>query len=167
LSFAFISPSFPWARRAKLFLVCVILAGCGGSGSGKWQQVQSGALRFDAPAGWSVSGATASDGPVNRVGVTAFRLLRPYDPARRPAVARELDGVAARLAKELGGTVRAGEWLTVGGLDARGYAIGFADKTEEITFVLEGRNEYQLLCRRVASTSDDACRRLVETFRVT
>jgi hypothetical protein len=156
----------PWGAK-QLLVLCAILAGCGGSGSGKWQQVESGALRFDAPAAWSVSGASASDGPVNRVEVMTFRLLRAYDRARRAGVGHELDGVADRLAKELGGSVRVRAWVAVGGLDARTYTVGFADKIEEITFVLDGRDEYQLLCRRAAAASGDACRRLVETFRVT
>jgi hypothetical protein len=162
------SRSFPRPFRAKQLLVlCVILSGCGGSGGGKWQEVQSGELRFDAPTGWAVSGASATDGPVSRVEVMTFRLLRPYDPSRRSAVARELDGVAGRLAKELEGRVGAGDWIAVGGLDARSYTVDFGDKVEAITFVLDGRTEYQLLCRRASATPDDACRRLVETFRVT
>ena len=34
-------------------------------------------------------------------------------------------------------------------------------------FVLRGKREYQLLCRRKSSDSDDHCRLLLTSFRVT
>jgi hypothetical protein len=36
----------------------------------------------------------------------------------------------------------------------------------EITFVLDGRREYQLLCRRRASADGETCRAFVRSFRL-
>jgi hypothetical protein len=148
-----------------LLVLTVILAGCGGGGNTNWQQVEGDGFRFSAPAGWVVEGSNASSGPVNRVQVSLFRLRRPYEPARRAAVARELDRVASSLAKQLKGALKARSAARVGGLDARTYSIDYDAKTTEITFVLDGRREYQLLCRRPSGGSDSACRELVRSFR--
>ena len=102
---------------------------------------------------------------MNRVQVSRFRLQRPYDPARRAAVAVELDRAADSIAAQQKGVVKRRSALEVAGLDARTYSIDYDGKTEEITFVLDGQNEYQLLCRRPSDGSDDACRELVRSFR--
>ena len=146
--------------------VALILAGCGGSGSGKWQQVQGAGFAYDAPAAWTVSGAVATDGPVGRVEVVVFRLLRPSEPSQRAATARELDRVASRLAAQLKGSIVSRQFVPVGGLDARSYAIRFGAKVEEITFVLHGQREYQLLCRRAAGGDDAPCAELLRSFRL-
>ncbi len=147
-------------------MLALILAGCGGGGNSSWQQVQGSGFRFQAPAGWTVAGTAASNGPIDRVQVNAFRLLRPYAHARQAAAARELDSVAARLAQQLKGKVSSRRTLEVGGLDARSYAIDHNALTEEITFVLQARREYELLCRRAQGADDSACRELVASFRV-
>jgi hypothetical protein len=167
LSFVFISRSFRRPRWAKpAFLLCLILAGCGGAASSKWQPVQGKGFAFSAPVGWSVSGAAATSGPVDRVEVVVFRLLRPYERSRRRAVARELDGVAGRLVQQLHGTLRRSASIAVGGLDARSYTIDYGDNTAEITFVLPEGREYPRLGRRPPAGDDGACRELVASFRV-
>jgi hypothetical protein len=118
------------------------------------------------PAGWSVQGLTAAHGRVDRVEVRLFPLERPYTRALRSAVGVELDRNASSLAAQLKGTVARRSWLEAGGFDARTYSIEFDGKTEEITFVLDGRHEYQLLCRRSSGGSDSACRELVSSFRL-
>jgi len=146
--------------------VALILAGCGGSGSGKWQQVQGEGFTYDAPSTWTVAGAVATDGGVGRVEVVVFRLVRPYDPSRRAAAARELDRVAARLAVQLKGAITSRQSAAVGGLDARSYSIRFGSKVEEITFVLHEQREYQLLCRRAAAGDDAPCLELLRSFQL-
>lgn len=119
---------------------------------------------FNAPEGWTVTDSAAASGPVRLVEVRVFRLVREYDPARRLAAARELDGAAARLAAQLRGTVASRRWLVVGGLDARSYTIAYAGKSSQITFVLDGRREYELLCRRPAGADDGPCVELLRSF---
>jgi hypothetical protein len=167
LSFALISyRSFPGALRAKpLLAVALILAGCGGAGSSKWQQVRGNGFQYNAPADWTVEGTAASSGPVDRVEVLVFRLLRPYNPAQRRATMRELDRVADGLASQQKGSVSSRRSIQVGGLDARTYAVAFDGKVEKITFVLEDRREYQLLCRRPEGGADDPCAELLESFQ--
>ncbi|HZO98149.1 MAG TPA: hypothetical protein VFB42_12330 [Gaiellaceae bacterium] len=148
-----------------LVLAC-ILAGCGGSGSANWQRVEGDGFRFEAPAGWAVSGTSAAGEGPDRVEVSVFRLVRPYDPSRRAAAARELDGVAARLARQLHGRVSARSSVRVAGLDGRAYTVDYERRVEEITFLLDGRREYQLLCRRAEGGDDGACRRLVASFEL-
>jgi len=146
--------------------VALILAGCGGSGSSKWQQVQGEGFTYDAPAAWTVSGAVATDGGVGRVEVVVFRLLRPYDPSQRAAAARELDHVASRLAAQLKGSISSRRFVPVGGLDARSYSIRFGGKLEQITFALHEQREYQLLCRRAAGGDDAPCVELLRSFQL-
>jgi hypothetical protein len=149
-----------------LLVLALILAGCGGAGNSNWQQVQGSGFRFQAPAGWTVAGATASNGPIDRVQVNEFRLVHAYVHAKQAAAAKELDGVADRLAQQLKGKVSSRRTLKVAGLDARTYAIDHKGLTEEFTFVLRGRHEYELLCRRAAGADDAACRKLLASFRV-
>jgi hypothetical protein len=166
----FCAQNLPRAGRCKpcLLAAAVILAGCGGGGGGGDTRIVRGeGFRFEAPAGWSVKGAAASHGAVDRVEVTRFRLVKPYRPALFAAAARELDGVAVRLAEQLHGEVAARSTVTAAGGKARSYRIDYADKTTEVTFVLGGRREYQLLCRRASDGDDAACRLLVRSFRLT
>jgi hypothetical protein len=146
-------------------MLACILAGCGGGAHSNWQQVHGRNFRFQAPVGWKVAGTVASSGAVDRVQVNAFRLVRPYKHAQQAAVARELDTAATRLAQQLKGKVVSRRTVMVGRLDARSYAIDFGSLTEEITFVLQGKREYELLCRRTKGGDDTACRQLMASFR--
>ena len=147
-----------------MLAVALILAGCGGGGSSNWQQVRGDGFHYNAPVSWIVDGTAATNGSVDRVEVLVFRLLRPYDPARRVATARELDRVAAGIAAQLKGSVSSRRSLEVGGLDARSYAVAFDGKVERLTFVLQDRREYQLLCRRSAAGDDAPCAELLRSF---
>ena len=146
----------------------LILAGCGGAGAEKSQVVAGNGYRFDAPGGWEVTRTArqtaAADGDVDRVEVTTFRLMRAYRPALFAAAAKELDAVATQLARELKGKVVGKNSISVGGRRSRTYRIEYDEKMQELTFVLQGRREFQLLCRRDVDGDRDACRQLVETF---
>jgi hypothetical protein len=154
-----------------LLVLALILAGCGGGGgdggNSKWQQVQGDGVSFQAPAGWKVAGNAASKGRIDRVQVTPFKLRRAYAHAQLAAAVKELDDVADGLAKQQKGKVTRRRTLQVAGFDARAYAIDYQGLTEEITFVLRDKREYELLCRRAKGADDSACRRLVSSFRVT
>lgn len=150
-------------------LTLLILAGCGGSTSAKTQTVQGDGFRFEAPAGWTVvrkgPSVAVVDGDVNRVEVVRFRLEKPYRPALFVAAARELDGVVGRLAGQLNGKVSGQSTSELAGRKARSYTIEYGPgKTQEIAFVLEGQDEFQLLCRRDSSAPNDPCAQLFSTF---
>ena len=155
-------------KQALLLALALILAGCGGSSAPKTQVVRGDGYRFEAPGGWKVKrgahGASASHGDVDFVGVSTFRLQKPYRPELFAAASRELDRVARDLATQLGGRVSSSENVRAGGRDARSYRIAVGDRAEQVTFVLRGLREYQLICRRGAKSSDDACRALVRSF---
>jgi len=151
-----------------LLIVLLALAGCGSSAS--TQTITGDGYTFTAPGGWAVvptpRGMAASSGAVDRVEVVRFRLVRSYRPALFRSVSRELDGVAHRLAAQLGGRVRAAATVDVAGRRARSYRIAYGDKVQQITFVLDGSREYQLLCRREAGKTDSACRGLTAGFSI-
>ena len=130
--------------------------------------MRGGGYRFDAPAGWTVTrtatSTAASRGPVDRMQVQTFRLVRPYRAELFAAASRELDRVAGKLAEQLRGRVAMRSSLRVVERDARAYRIDFDGRVTEITFVLDGRREYQLLCRRPAEADGDACRAFVRSF---
>jgi hypothetical protein len=147
----------------------LILAGCGGGSGGNGAQIVRGkGFRFEAPDGWQVKSAAATNGSVDRVEVMTFRLVKPYRPELFEAATAELDRVAVRLADELHGRVAGRSTVTAAGGKARSYRIDYGSKTTEVvTFVLSGRREYQLLCRRPSDGDDAACRLLVRSFRLT
>ncbi len=103
--------------------------------------------------------------------VTVFPLVKPYRPALWTQAAEELDGVAERLAKSLGGELEQ-EPKTVrrGGLRGRLYEIGYerqgVELRQRLTLLLSRRTEYQLLCRWEASTdTPEDCGILETTFK--
>ena len=116
---------------------------------------------FSAPAGWSTSrtlrAVTVQSGK-SRVSVTTYTLLKPYRPALFAAAAKELDGVAAKLAAAAGTTLTEKQTVDVAGEKIRAYRFG----TMRIGFVHVGRREYQLLCH----DAGDACALLFKSFSV-
>ena len=65
---------------------------------------------------------------------------------------------------------RAGSTGAVAGRKARTYDVAFGrggkDFVERITFVFDGKREYQLLCRYPAGAEDPACAALGSSFRL-
>ena len=163
---------FPLRRCALTFylLLLGILAGCGGTGADEptAQTVRGPAWRSEAPLGWKVTrehGTTAAaSGDVDRVEVRTFALSRPYRPRLFAAAVRELDSASERIAQQLDGRVTSRRTTRVADRKVRAYTIEYDGKTAEITFVLDGKREFQLLCRRATSGNDSACRRLVASF---
>jgi hypothetical protein len=119
---------------------------------------------FSAPVAWQTAHglrAVAAFSGKSRVSVTTYTLLKQYRPALFAAVAKELDGVAAKLAAQAGETVTQRQTVVVDGRKIRAYRFG---KTR-IGFVLDGRNEYQLLCALPGSgDTDGACALLFKSF---
>ncbi|MER3603378.1 MAG: hypothetical protein C4298_06205 [Thermus sp.] len=83
--------------------------------------------------------------------VTTFPLVKPFRPRLWPQVARELDRLADRLSRQLGGMVEASGTVRIAGLPGRRYDISYsrgdARLRQRIVFLLRRRTEYQLLCR--------------------
>ena len=100
-----------------------------------------------------------------RVSVTIYTLQKPYRSALFAAAAKELDGIAAKLAAEAGGTVAQRQTVLVDGKKSRAYRFG----STRIGFVLVGKREFQLLCQLAPEGKDvaGACALLFTSFRVT
>jgi hypothetical protein len=98
------------------------------------------------------------------VSVRSFTLVKRYEPARFGAAARELDGIAAKLAAASGQPLREQQTLTVSGRKIRAYRFG----ATRIGFFLVDRTEYQLLCKlgRGGTDTDGACDLLFSSFSV-
>lgn len=165
------------AALASVALIAVIAAGCGGkatrtSPSRTDQTVKGASYTFAAPADWRVArtvrGISAAGTGSRLVSVAVYKLVKRYTPARFEAAARELDGVAARLAAGRNGKVTAKETATVAGRQVRSYRIDYVHRGEslsqQVTFVLRGTMEWLLVCRRASTDPDEPCAQLLSSF---
>ncbi len=124
---------------------------------------------FQAPAAWPVAGkgdsVAASSGPVDLLQARRFALEKAYRPAKFAKAAKELDRDASALAAQQKGHIADRATKQIAGRKTRYYRIVYGGgKTEEIAFVLDNRNEFQLLCRRSSTSSDADCARLFTSF---
>jgi hypothetical protein len=151
----------PGRLLPALLVGATIFAGCGGSGAGEQAQTVNGrGFRFDAPAGWTVRASKGGD----LVQVVTFSLLKPYNPALFGRVERELHLRMQEIAAQSRGTVSGSSTVTAGGIRSHSYQVTAGDHLDEYTFVLQGKREFQLLCRRAKSSDGRACDRLVTSF---
>jgi hypothetical protein len=163
--------SFRWAARASLPLALLfILSACGGSTTttaSPAQGVRGTGFTIEAPAGWQVARTTrvvtARRGSA-LVSVSVFPLVKAYDPAIFDRAARELDGVARRLAERAGGTITESKTTTVDGGKIRAYRFEAKGLQTRVGFVLRGKREYQLLCQASSGDPDGACALLFSSF---
>ncbi|MGH3103907.1 MAG: hypothetical protein ACRDN6_07425 [Gaiellaceae bacterium] len=153
-------------------MAILLAGGCGGNTEATLQTAAGTGYRFEAPQDWRLEragrtlSAVSGDGRA-AVSVTTFRLARPYRTELRPEVFRELDRVADELAGKLGGAVQESSDVTVGGLRGRHYRFsGASDGTRRIAFVLQGRREFQLLCRFADVADEPVCEQLLASFRL-
>ncbi len=112
---------------------------------------------------------------VERVSVTNFKLARRFVPRLWPQAVRQLDGVAARLARELdpSAALSPGRTELIGGHLVRVYDIVYARdggrRVERFGFVLSGLREYELGCRwdeADPAGGKSACQLLFRSFRL-
>jgi hypothetical protein len=138
--------------------------------------VDGNGFTFMAPKSWDetrhatmITVSPGKDEP-ELVGVSIFRLVKPYRPSLFRRVVPELNGVADKLAGELGGHVTGRRTVTIAGQKGRQYELTYmlnGDRLQQtITFVLDDQREYQLMCRRASGQKLGACGRLVRTFRI-
>jgi hypothetical protein len=153
-------------------LVILAACGCGGSDEASVRTVTGAGYRFEAPGNWIVerSGrrlSVSAEDDAAAISVTSFRLARAYRPELWRQAQEELDEVAERLARELDGTVESRETVRIAARRARVYSFsGTRDETRRIGFVLDGRREFQLLCRGEAGDRSP-CAQLFATFTLT
>jgi hypothetical protein len=70
------------------------------------------------------------------------------------------------VAQQSGGKVAGHSVVTAAGIRSHVYDVEVGDHVDEYTFVLRGKREYQLLCRRKASHDTSFCDELVSSFGV-
>jgi hypothetical protein len=161
--------------KALLPLILLfILSACGGAA--KPTAVPSTLLHgpgftFSAPHGWTVRRAATSVGArkgSSLVSVTEFTLQKPYNSALFDRAAKELDGVAGKLAAQAGATLTERATTTVDGRKIRVYRFANGSVQTKIGFVLIGKREFQLLCQMPAGTTDPdrGCALLFASFSV-
>ena len=125
---------------------------------------------LQVPEGWKVSGAGTGKVTARKrgdlVSVTSFPLLKRYDPGKFGAAARELDGIAAKLAAQAGADLTEKTTTTVDGRHVRAYRYAEGASQIRIGFVLVDKREYQLLCRLPTGGADPdgACALLFDSF---
>jgi hypothetical protein len=156
-------------KQALPLVAALILAGCGGSSAPKatGQTVAGPGFSFEAPAGWRIERAarqvTASrDSELVRV--ASFPLVKSYSPGLFDRVAGELDLRMADVASRTGGKVSGKDTVTVAGIRSHAYDVDVGDHVDEYTFVLRGKREYLLLCRRRSSSGSEFCQTLATSF---
>jgi hypothetical protein len=167
-------------RSAVVLIVAAVpLAACGGTSrpAAPVERIVSGpGFRFAAPIGWDVrqtaTSVEAREG-LALVSATEFPLLKPYSPALFGRAVKELNGVAAQLAAQSKGALTESVTTTVDGRRIRAYRFtgrpaSGSPYDERIGFVLEGKEEYQLLCQAAVGTGDPdgSCALLFSSFRV-
>jgi hypothetical protein len=147
------------------------LAGCGGSSAAtpkeEWQTIAGTGFTFRAPAGWKVEHAK------NRVSATAgselvqvatFPLIKAYDDKLFGRVATELRSRMQDIARQTSGTLSGRRTVTTDGVRSHAYDVAAGTQVDEYTFVLAGKREYLLLCRRTSSDGTGFCTQLVTSF---
>ena len=129
--------------------------------------VQGHGFSFNAPGGWKVkttSHSVTASHDSRLVQVSSFPLVRPYSDALFGKVKSELDVRMQAVAKEARGTVAGSRTVTANGGRAHSYEVKAGDDVLEYTFVLQGKKEYELLCRRPSSKDDGNCAALLTSF---
>jgi hypothetical protein len=163
----------PRVLRCKqaLLLATAILAGCGGSGAAKpqpqWQTVSGTGFSFRAPEGWKVERAksrVSATGGSELVQVATFPLIKTYDGTLFGRVASELRSRMQGVARQTGGQLSGTSTVTADSVRSHAYEVTAGSQVDEYTFVLSGKREFLLLCRRKSSGGKSFCSQLVTSF---
>jgi len=134
-----------------------------------YHEVRTPAFRFQAPVGWKVEtqgDMTTASSDSELVQVASYPLARPYTPTLFTRVESELATRMAQVAKASGGTVTGHSVTTAGGIRSHAYTVQVGDHVDTYVFVLRGKREYQLLCRRRTSNRAEFCEQLRSSFRL-
>jgi hypothetical protein len=161
-------------KRTLLVAVVIVagfgLAGCG-SGTTKaqdqWQAVRGTGFSFRAPAGWKVERAQRRVSVTHGsalVQVSTFPLMKAYAERLFGRVATELRSRMQDIARQTGGKLGAEQTITAAGIRSHAYEVTAGSRVDQYTFVLSGKREYLLLCRRTSSDGLPVCAQLVTSF---
>src|SRR4029077_14987394 len=101
------------------------------------------------------------------VRVLIFPVAKIYTPKLFVKLGAELRIRMTALARQTGGTVEGTGVATADGIKSHVWHVKTGDLLDEYTFVLRGRREYQLLCRRPAGGDASACAHLGSPSRLT
>lgn len=101
------------------------------------------------------------------VQVTTFPLAKPYTPELFAKVGPEIRIRMEQVAKQSGGRISGRTVASPAGIKSHVYEVTVGDHVDTYAFVLRGRREYQLLCRRKSSSKEDFCEQLVTSFALT
>ena len=149
----------------------LILSACGGSAAPKaqtaWQTVRGPGIHFEAPKGWkvaTVAARTTATHGADLVQVATYPLVKAYSDDLFAKVEPELRTRMEDLARQSGEQVRGSKTVTANGGRAHMFELGDGDHVDEYTFVLEGKREHLLLCRRPQGKQTDYCARLLTSF---
>jgi hypothetical protein len=129
--------------------------------------VRTTGFSFQAPGGWQVKTTKATASATSKtqlVEVSTFPLINRYDDSLFAKVAPELGERVHEVAAQLHGKVTHARTVTVNGVKSHSYDVTVGGDVLEYTFVLRGKQEFQLLCRSSGSTG--ACVQLLKTFTV-
>jgi hypothetical protein len=164
-----------YPRKQAVVAVALLFAtGCGSGGSAvKERVVQGDGFTIAVPVNWKVSRARtalqASHGTA-LVSVTRYPLQKRFRPELWAQVVPELDRAAQGVARQQQGTISESRTLTVAGLKARRYDVGYSGDgkqlVERLVFVLRGRSEYLLLCRYERGGDSGVCDGLLTSFKL-
>jgi len=162
-------------------IVPLLVIACGSTASPtpvttqvKAQTIHGPGFEFETPATWrlghTLTSASARSRAVTPATVSAqlYRLGKAYSPSEFAAAAHELDRVAKRLVSAAGGTISRSETTTVAGRQIRAYRFNSSHGQSRLGFLLDRKQEVQLLCQAPAGGDPDgACALLFATFRLT
>jgi len=146
----------------------MIVAGCGSGSGSKTQVIAGNEFTFEAPSNWTVRHTARSSSAASgeqTLQASVFPLSRAYTPALFSKVQPEIERVATALKEKLHARLT-GRTLAVAGERAWQYDLAHGDVVEQVTFVLRGKREFQLYCRRGTSDSSRPCSRFVSSFRL-
>ena len=111
-----------------------------------------------------MAGTTSASKDSQLVQVSTFPLVKRYDDALFGKVARELGARMQQVAATLHGKVTHAHTVIVANIKSHSYDVTAGPAVYEYTFVLQGRREYQLLCRYPTGKSNSACVQLLRSF---
>jgi hypothetical protein len=98
------------------------------------------------------------------VQVATFPLQKTYDEKLFGRVATELRSRMQDIAHQTGGKLSGGRTVTADGVPSHAYDVTTGAVTDEYAFVLSGKREYLLLCRRTSPDDPGFCSQLVTSF---